>query len=123
MFFDPKTTVPGRRTYVLRLQGNGVNPVTTELGRNVIATRTGVGVYKVAFTDNPGIFTGWDCQFGAAVPSSVAGFTAVRGLPVAATPTASASVSFSVFNAAQAATDLAVSQFVDLEIDYAETQP
>ncbi len=80
-------------------------------GRNISISRTGTGAYLLTWAQNPGNFVGWSAGIGAATPANVAGHTVVRGEYSASAKT----LAFVVYNAADAAHDLAADEYVDVQ--------
>jgi hypothetical protein len=58
-------------TYLVRLLGTGAAAPTKEYGQNITVTRTGVGAYRLTFSDGPGVFLGYQYAFEAATPGNL----------------------------------------------------
>jgi hypothetical protein len=58
---------------------------------------------------------GWSCNFGAATPGDLAGYTAVRDTY------ASQVLDFVVYNSSFAAADLIADQYADIVVEFADT--
>ena len=104
---------PDQIDWMLQFAGNGTgNPTTVEgsnkyFGKNVRSVvRTSIGLYTITYADAPGNQIGFGYCFQAATPSSLAGFTGVFGNFDATGKI----ITFSVFNQAQALTDLTSTQ-------------
>lgn len=122
--FAIKSTQPEVVATIVRLQGAGAADPTKEEGVGITATRTGTGVYRLTWTENPGRFLGACFTFGAATPADIAGHTAARDT----WDSANFRLDFTVFNnadagtgAAPAATDLATDEYVDVLVFHART--
>jgi hypothetical protein len=117
-FFPERTTILDERTYRIRLLGvNGANP-TEQLGQGVTATRTGEGAYRLSFDVNPGTFIGWSCNFGAATPADLKGYTAVRDTYTAPSGSTDGYLDFVVYDSTFTAADLIANQYADIEVKF-----
>lgn len=116
-FYDPKTSVPSERKYRIRILGANDADPSKELGQGVTVTRTGEGAYRITFAENPGTFVGWSCNFGAATPAELKGYTAVRDTWDAANKR----LDFVVYNSTFAAADLIANQYADIVVEFAAT--
>lgn len=110
-FYPDRSSAREKRTYEMRLLGTGAaNPTMDFGGQGVVVTRTGVGAFLAAFNHNPGKFDRWDPALGAAVPANLKQCSLVRGVWNAATRT----ITFSLFDGAGAARELAANEYIDL---------
>ena len=115
--YNLQTEEPGVKAHMVRLIGGAASiakdgDAPAAGGYGITATRTGTGAYKLAWGANPGVFQGWSCDLGAATPANLAGHTVVRD-----TYDASAhELDFSLFNASDAAHDLANNEYVDIVV-------
>jgi hypothetical protein len=105
--FQNRSTNPDTRYHHVRLLGAGAAAPTKSVGRGVTVSRTGAGVYRITWAENPGVFLGMSWSLGSTTPGDVKTFTVTRGNFTPASATVKASVDLSVWNAAGTATDLA----------------
>lgn len=116
MGFPVISNTPGLKMHHVRLLGaNGADP-TKELGNGITVTRTGEGVYRLTWAQNPGTFVGMVGTFGAATPGDVKGMTVTRDTFTAATSTASAYLDISTWDSTFAADDIIATEYLDLVI-------
>jgi hypothetical protein len=107
------TNIPEERVLRIRLLGaNGANPTVQEGAAGLTATRTGEGAYKLAYSESPGNFVGWQYGFGAATPADCAGYTAVRDT----WNSTSFYLEFVVYNSSFAAADIIADQYLDITL-------
>jgi hypothetical protein len=117
-FYPPKDSIPDLRTYRIRILGaNGTDP-TEQLGQGVAITRTGEGAYKITFAENPGTFVGWSCNFGAATPGDLKGYTAVRDTFTAQSGATLGYLEFVVYDSTFTAADLITNQYADITVEF-----
>lgn len=116
-----KTNIPSERLYRVRLLGTGAAVPTKQVGPGVTVTRTGAGVLRFSFNENPGTFVGvaGHC-FGAATPGDMAGHTLLRDTYVAPTSSADGYVELTVADAADAADDLEADEYLDVTFAFSE---
>ncbi len=113
-FYQSKSSIPDERKYRIRLLGaNGTDP-TEELGQGVAVTRSGEGAYTITWSDNPGTFMGWSCNFGAATPADLKGYTAVRDTY----DTSAFTLAFVVYDSTFTAADLVANQYADITVEF-----
>lgn len=99
------------------ITGTGAADATKRYGQGTTCVRQGVGVHRLTFAENLGVFMGPSgAVFSATVMTALGGFTVVFGDYTAATRT----VDFTIMNAANAAADLAAAQKLDLVIDFCQ---
>lgn len=111
-FYESLSTIPDERKFRIRLLGvNGSNP-TEQLGVGVVVTRTGEGAYTITWAKNPGTFIGWSCNFGAATPADLKGYTAVRDTY------ASNVLTFVIYDSTFTAADIIANQYADIEVTF-----
>lgn len=115
--FPARATQPEIVAHYVRLQGDGASVPVLEEGVGLTAARIGTGEYRLTFRDPPGRFMGATCGLGAATPAALAGHTVVRGEFDAA----NRRLDLTVFNAADAAHDLATAEFLDVIVYFART--
>ncbi len=117
-FYTAKSSVPEERLYAIRILGvNDANP-TEEVGAGVAITRTGEGVYRVTFAENPGTFIGIRGYcFGSATMSDTKGYTLTRDTY----DTTGFTLDLSVWNSSFAAADITANQYLDVTIAFAAT--
>lgn len=117
--FPVRSNIPEDRRIVVRFSGgNGANLTLEEGIAGVTAVRTGEGAYTLTITGwNPGTFKTWHWAFGAATPADVAGQDVVRDNDASYSATTGKwTMSFVIYSAAQAADDLLVNEYLDLEL-------
>lgn len=105
----------------VNLQGAGAASPTNKNNRNKYTpSRTGVGVYKASFTDDPGPVYQGICGFcfGDPTAANVKGWTVVDGGYTPRSGNTAAFVTFSVFNSAFAAADIPATATLTLEIGF-----
>ena len=112
-FYDDKVSEPQLREYIVKLVGNGAGQPTKPFGNGVSVSRTGVGVFRVTFTDNPANVIGLvGFQFTSATMTDVKGYTATGSRYASATQ----SIDVSVWNSLFAAVDLTTAQDLTLRL-------
>lgn len=117
-FYDPKTSIPDERKYRIRILGvNNADP-TEQLGQGVTISRTGEGAYRITFAQNPGTFIGWSCNFGAATPADLKGYTAVRDTYTAQSGSTLGCLDFVVYDSSFNAADLIADQYADITVEF-----
>lgn len=100
------------------VRGEGGSAAVTQLsGAGVTLTRTGTGAYLLTFKENPGTFVSALSGLQASTPGALAGHTVVFDDYVASTYT----LPFVVYNASDAAHDLAADEFVNLCVRFARS--
>jgi len=78
-FYPSRWTTQEGTLYLIRINGAGAaNPVKLE-GEGVVITRTGAGVYRVQWAENPFQFIGAIPGFQATTPAGVARWSCVVG--------------------------------------------
>lgn len=119
-FYDPSVSIPKERVYQLVLKGNGAAAPSVVVGHGVSVTYIAVGRYTLTFKDNPGTFAGIG---GKAFRDNAAQAT-VKGWDVTAGAYPATAGTFTLeidtWNAAEAATDLAATSFLDLSLIFSE---
>lgn len=107
-----KTNVNEERVYRTRILGTGAATPSKVVGNGVTVTRTGVGVFRYTFADNPGQYVDFIPTLQAETPSDVKGHTIIADTYV---PPASGELGYielSLFNASDAAHDLAAAEYL-----------
>ena len=108
--FPARTNIPEDVTIRVRLLGaNGAAPTVEDGAAGITATRTGEGAYRLAFSENPGVFVGWHYGFGAATPADLKGYTAVRDT----FDTTNLRFEFVVYDSTFTAADIIANQYLD----------
>lgn len=102
--------------HVIRAVG-GSSAITKVTGPGVAVTRTGTGTYLLTFSQDPGNLLGAVAGLQAATPANVAGHTVILDEYDPATKT----MPFVVYNASDAAHDLAASEWVTLMLAFSFT--
>ena len=115
--YPVRSTQPEVQTHRVRLPGTGASAPTKERGNAITVTRTATGVYRPTFADNPGTFEGVTVGLQAATPADLKGFTVVADT----WDSTNLRLDVSVFNASDAAADIAAKQYVMLDIAFAQT--
>ena len=77
--YPHRTTRPESQEHLIRLEGAGTSAPVKHLGAGVTLSRTGAGVYRITWDDNPGVFLGAWAQLQAADPSDLDGYTVTFG--------------------------------------------
>lgn len=102
------------------LTGAGAAVPTVRVGQGVTMTRSGVGVYRITFADNPGTFLGIDgFSFRATAPAAVKNYSLTATGYTAPAAGARGFIELSVWSSAGAAVDLAAAQFLDVSVAFA----
>lgn len=116
--YPARATVPEVWLHPVRLLGTGAAAPTKELGNGIAVTRTAEGVYKLTWSENPGVFVGLVGHvFGDATPADVKGHTLTRD-----TYDATAySIEVSVWDSVFAADDLDATEYLDLLFAFKRT--
>lgn len=114
--FPKRSNLPGTVGHHISLNGAGtsVPTVQAKTGNGMSVARSGVGVLVITWADNPGTFVGFNYGFGAATATAVDGWTVVRSAFTAATSTADATLTLTIFSDTPAAADLATNSILDL---------
>lgn len=115
--FRVNHSAPDVRRHAVYLTGAGTSAPTVRSGPSVTVTRTGTGAYTITWSEYPGVFLGWRADLGASTPADVAGHTVVRD----DYDTATKSLPFVLYNASDAAHDLAASEYLDIEVTFKMT--
>lgn len=108
------------RRYLVGITGTGAADPTKRYGDGITVTRTAVGVFKFAFASHPGYFKGFACGLRATTPGDVKGHTVTGGDFTAATATASAFISLSLWSSTFAADELNALEFLDVQFMFSE---
>ena len=115
--YPVKATTPEVWENVIRILGTGAADPTKEVGPGVTVTRTGTGAYLITWGEAPGTFVTAHFQVGAATPGDVAGHTVIRDTYDASAKT----LPFILYNAADAAHDLAANEYIDIVVRFKQT--
>lgn len=119
-FSDSKTNISEERLIRVGLTGASTSDPTRRAGPGVTVTRTGAGVLKFAFADNPGTFVGIAGHaFRADTPSGVKGYTISGDTYIAPASGASGYIEVSLWDASNAAVDLTSVQYLDVTFAFA----
>ena len=106
-YCESKTSLLGERLIHVGITGAGTSAPTVRGGHGVTVTRTGTGVIKFSFVDNPGTFVGIrGYMFGADTPGDVKGYTVTRDTYTAPSGSTKGFVEVSLWNSSFAAVDL-----------------
>lgn len=112
-WYERKTSLAEERPVQIAMTGTGAAAPTKRYGQGVTITRTGVGVYRLTFKEQLGKFVGLRSPcFGADAMNAVKGYSISRG----AYSAANKYIDISLWDSANAAVDLAASQYLELEI-------
>lgn len=114
-------TEPEGYVFPINLQGAGSSAPTRLKGRNNYSvTRTGAGVLKIAFNDDPGpTFLGVSgFAFGDATATNVLGWTVATGAYTAPSGSTPASLVVTIGNSSFAAADLASTSTLTLQLSF-----
>ena len=114
--YPQRNTQPEAEEHVIRGQG-GASSITKEFGAGVTLSRTGTGAYRITWADNPGNFRAARAQLAAATPGDLAGHTVIFDTYDAT----NLRLDFVVYNAADAAHDLAANEYVDVFAVFSST--
>lgn len=118
-FYDPSVSIPKERVYQLVLKGNGAAAPSVVVGHGVKATYIAIGRYTLTFADNPGTFAGIGGKaFRDPTQANVKGWDVTAGAYPATANTFTLEID--TWNAAEAATDLAATSFLDLSLVFSE---
>lgn len=118
-FYDPSSSIPRERRFQLVLKGNGAAAPSVVVGHGVAVTYIGVGRYTLTFKDNPGTFAGIGGKaFRDPTQANVKGWDLTAGAYPATANTFTLEID--VFNAAEAATDLLATSFLDFSLIFSE---
>ena len=96
----------------------GASAVTQVTGKGVALTRTGSGAYLLTFSDSPGNLTGFSYGLQATTPGNIAGHTLILGAWSAGGTT----LAFIVYNASDAAHDLAALEWMSLDLSFSPSK-
>lgn len=114
-FTKSLSNMPEERLFRVGLTGTGAANPTRRAGAGVTVTRTAAGVLKFSFNDNPGTFVGiagWTLR--ADTMSGVKGYSLSGGAYTAPASSVDGYVSVSLWDASNAAVDLAAAQYLDI---------
>lgn len=101
----------------LGITGTGAADATKRYGQGMTCVRQGVGVHRVTFAENLGVYMGPSgAVWSATTMTALAGYTVVFGDYNATART----VDFTILNGSNAAADLAAAQKLDLVIDFTQ---
>lgn len=116
-----KQGTPQRQTdYQVRLLGVGAGAPTKEEGDGITVTRTGAGVYRLTWADNPYQYLGVSgIAKIATTMSGLKNFDVTFGDYTASGT--SYTLDFTLWNGAGAATDLAAAQRLSFVVSFAQT--
>lgn len=122
MDFSPsRTSIAEERLIRVGITGTGAADPTRRAGPGVAVTRTAQGVYRYTFADNPGTFVGLagNPALGADTPSGVKGYSVTRDTYTSPASGADGYIELSVWDASNAAVDLAAAQYMDVTFVFA----
>ncbi|HSN26171.1 MAG TPA: hypothetical protein VLT45_07790 [Kofleriaceae bacterium] len=119
-FYPAKTGLAEERRYRVGLTGTGAAIPTVRAGVGFTMSRTGAGVYRITFNDNPGTFVGVEAPFlRADAPAAVKNMSVTAGAYVAPAAGADGYIELSVWSSGGIATDLAAAQYIDTTVIFA----
>lgn len=118
-FYEPSSSCPRQRDYVLSLKGAGTSAPTVAVGHGISMSRTAIGRYLITFKDNPGTYAG--CAgflFRDPTQANVKGWSLTAG----AYPQTAGTFTLEIdlWDSANAAVDLAATSFLDLQLTFSE---
>lgn len=110
---------PEKYDVPVRLLGTGAAAPTIEVGRNFTISRTGVGDYKLTFTDHPGPYVNFTYGLEATTRSAMFGCTVI-GKYTAPTATARGFLEISLASGGTtpAARELAAAEKIHLVVNF-----
>lgn len=113
-----RSSLHGEQIQRIRLAGAGAAAPTVEVGQRITVTRTGVGVYRITWSESPGVFAGLDGPpaFGGTVAADTKGMTATHGRYDATNRTLDISLWSSLF----AARDLLATELMSINVIFTE---
>lgn len=114
--FPHRSTNPEQVDHVIRSVG-GVTAITKVYGPGVAVTRTGAGAYLLTWAENPGTFIGASHGLAATTPDDIKGHTVVFG----AYSTTAFTLAFNLYNASDAAHDLAALEWITCRVTFAQS--
>lgn len=117
--YEAQANVPSPRYHHVRMVGTGAAAPTKQVGQGITITRTAVGVYRLTWAENPGIFVGLNDGLQAVTPGDIKNHSLVWDTYDAATR----SIEVTLWDAAAAAHDLAANEFIHAMIVFAESGP
>lgn len=120
MFFNDASSIAETRTHLIRLLGAGAAAPTVDLGHGVTISRTAIGRYVITWLENPGTFVQFAWGLRDTTQANVKGWNVTAGLYPASANTFTLEVD--VWTAAQAAVDLAATNYLDLCIVFSALQ-
>jgi hypothetical protein len=115
--YPARSTRPQAVTVPVRFQGNGSSAPVQELGEGVSVARAAEGVYEYTFGESPGLFVGVSDALQATTAADVKGHTLVWGAWNAST----LKIRVSLFNASDAAHDLATAEWIHAQFLFSRT--
>lgn len=113
--YDPRLSEPSIYTTKLRILGTGAGDPTEVYGADISVTWVATGRYLLTWAANPFTFagiSGWSLQ--ATTQANVKGCTVTHG----AFNTSAYTLEVDVWNASEAARDLAAAEWLTLAIDF-----
>lgn len=118
-FLPSKTNIAEERLYRVGMTGNATSTPTRRAGPGVTVTRTGVGVWRFSFNDNPGTFVGiTGFAFRADTASGVKGYSLSAGAYVAPSGSTDGYIDVSLWDSSNAAVDLTTTQYLDITFEF-----
>ena len=115
--YPVRATAPECREHVIRLLGTGASAPTVQYGYGVTCTRTAAGVYKLTWSENPGVFLGASATLAAATPGDIKNHSVVFDTYDATTRT----LELTFWDASAAAHDLAAVEYLHLIVRFKQT--
>jgi hypothetical protein len=117
-FYPLRTTQIESTDYIIRILGTGAANPTKQEGEGVVVTYRGsAGAYRIQFAENPYQFIGAFATFLGTTPAGLGGWSVVF-VDYDAT---NFRLDFVVFNAANAAADLAATQRISIIAKFARS--
>lgn len=114
--YKVKSNEPEAKLHKVRAVG-GSSAVTKVKGKGIAVTRTGSGAYLLTWSDDPGNLVDIGATLQATTPGDLAGHTVIFGAYTAGTPT----LAFVVYNASDAAHDLAALEWINITATFQST--
>lgn len=114
--YPARSTTPELEEHLIRIQGAATSDPVNETARGVVVTRTGTGAFLITWAEDPGTYVLASCGLEAATPGDIAGHTVVFD-----TYDTAGTQAFILYNAADAAHDLATAEYINIRVAFKRT--
>ncbi len=109
---------PQVKAHLVRFVGGTAAVTKANAGKGVTIAYVSTGLVDLTFSDNPGLFVGFSCEFQATTQSAVKGYTGVIGVISTTSPWV---IRLAITGASEALVDLAALQWANLVLFFKGT--